>query len=100
MARLGGMEPSYTPIEHPSAAIVRRAVATGFGREPIDVPLLGGSLPDAVFTKILGRPSFLVPYANADERNHAPNENIEINRFYAGIRTATALFAFLAEGRV
>jgi acetylornithine deacetylase/succinyl-diaminopimelate desuccinylase-like protein len=100
VARLGGMEPSYTPIEHPSAAIVRRAVATGFGREPIDVPLLGGSLPDAVFTKILGRPSFLVPYANADERNHAPNENIEINRFYAGIRTATALFAFLAEGRV
>ena len=64
---------------------------------PIDVPLLGGSLPDAVFTKTLGLPSFLVPYANADERNHAPNENIELSRFFAGIRTAAALFACLAE---
>jgi acetylornithine deacetylase/succinyl-diaminopimelate desuccinylase-like protein len=93
--RLGSMEPSYTPLEHPYAAIVRRAVTTGFGTPPIDVPLLGGSLPDAVFTKILGLPSFLVPYANADERNHAPNENIAVDRFFAGIRTAAALFAYL-----
>jgi acetylornithine deacetylase/succinyl-diaminopimelate desuccinylase-like protein len=94
--RLGSMEPSYTPLEHPYAAIVRRAVTTGFGTPPIDVPLLGGSLPDAVFTKILGLPSFLVPYANADERNHAPNENIAVDRFFAGVRTAASLFAYLA----
>ena len=91
------MEPSYTPLEHPYAAVVRRAVETGFGTPPIDVPLLGGSLPDAVFTQILGLPSFLVPYANADERNHAPNENIAMDRFFAGIRTAAALFAYLAR---
>jgi acetylornithine deacetylase/succinyl-diaminopimelate desuccinylase-like protein len=95
--RLGSMEPSYTPLEHPYASLVRRAVATGFGHQPIDVPLLGGSLPDAVFTQTLGLPSFLVPYANADERNHAPNENIEVARFFAGIRTAASLFAYLAE---
>jgi acetylornithine deacetylase/succinyl-diaminopimelate desuccinylase-like protein len=95
--RHGGMEPSYTPLEHPYAAFVRRAVATGFGREPVDVPLLGGSLPDAVFTRTLGLPSFLVPYANADERNHAPNENIDVARFFNGIRTAASLFAYLAN---
>jgi acetylornithine deacetylase/succinyl-diaminopimelate desuccinylase-like protein len=95
--RQGGMEPSYTPVEHPLSGIVRRAVETGFGVSPVDVPLLGGSLPDAVFTQTLGLPSFLVPYANADERNHAPNENISLDRFFAGIRTAAALFAYLAE---
>jgi acetylornithine deacetylase/succinyl-diaminopimelate desuccinylase-like protein len=95
--RLGSMEPSFTPLEHPYASVVRKAVATGFGAPPIDVPLLGGSLPDAVFTRTLGLPSFLVPYANADERNHAPNENIEVARFFAGIRTAASLFAYLAE---
>jgi acetylornithine deacetylase/succinyl-diaminopimelate desuccinylase-like protein len=94
--RLGSMEPSYTPLEHPFAAVVREAVSIGFGVSPIDVPLLGGSLPDAVFTRSLGLPSFLVPYANADERNHAPNENIEVSRFFAGVRTAAALFACLA----
>jgi acetylornithine deacetylase/succinyl-diaminopimelate desuccinylase-like protein len=97
--RLGSMEPSFTPLEHPYAAVVRRAVETGFGVAPVDVPLLGGSLPDAVFTRILGLPSFLVPYANADERNHAPNENIALDRFFAGIRTAAALFAGLAGVR-
>lgn len=95
--RLGSMEPSYTPLEHPFAPLVRKAVEIGFGQSPIDVPLLGGSLPDAVFTKTLGLPSFVVPYANADERNHAPNENIEVSRFHAGIRTAAALFAELAK---
>jgi len=95
--RLGSMEPSFTPLEHPYAECIRRAVATGFGRPPLDVPLLGGSLPDAVFTKILGLPSFLVPYANADERNHAPNENIEVARVFKGIRTAAALLAYLAD---
>ncbi len=94
---LGSMDPSFTPLDHPFAEPVRRAVATGFGTEPLDVPLLGGSLPDAVWTKTLGLPSFLVPYANADEDNHAPNENIEVERFYAGIRTAAALFAELAD---
>jgi acetylornithine deacetylase/succinyl-diaminopimelate desuccinylase-like protein len=94
--RLGSMEPSYTPLEHPFGSVVRQAVTTGFGTPPIDVPLLGGSLPDAVFTQILGLPSFLVPYANADERNHAPNENIQLSRFFAGIRTAATLFADLA----
>jgi acetylornithine deacetylase/succinyl-diaminopimelate desuccinylase-like protein len=95
--RLGSMEPSYTPLEHPLAAVVRKAVERGFGKTPIDVPLLGGSLPDAVFTKSLVLPSFIVPYANADERNHAPNENIEVARFHAGIRTAASLFALLSE---
>ena len=51
-------------------------------------PTLGGTLPDYVFTKILGLPSVGVPYANPDERNHAPNENLVLENFYAGIRTS------------
>ena len=96
VVRQGSMEPSATPLDHPMAAPVRRAVERGFGKPPIDLPALGGSLPDAVWTRTLGLPSFLVPYCNADERNHAPNENMEVARFYAGIRTAAALFAELA----
>lgn len=57
--------------------------------------VLGGSLPDAVWTQDLGKPSFVVPYANRDEANHAPNENLTVERFYAGIRTTAALLAEL-----
>jgi hypothetical protein len=58
---------------------------------------MGGSLPDYVFTKILGVPSIGVPFANADEANHGPNENIELWRYLQAPKIAAALLAELAE---
>jgi acetylornithine deacetylase/succinyl-diaminopimelate desuccinylase-like protein len=49
------------------------------------------------FTKILGVPAFGTPYANPDERNHAPNENLEVERFIKGIKTGAALLVALGE---
>jgi acetylornithine deacetylase/succinyl-diaminopimelate desuccinylase-like protein len=92
----GGMLPSYTPVEHPLAEVVRRSVERGFGTRPIDVPLVGGSLPDAVWTKTLGTPSFLVPYGDPEQANHAPNESYSIERYGQGIRTSAILLAELA----
>jgi acetylornithine deacetylase/succinyl-diaminopimelate desuccinylase-like protein len=48
-----------------------------------------------VFTKILGLHAFTVPYANPDERNHAPNENLEVERFIKGIKTGAAMLTHL-----
>jgi acetylornithine deacetylase/succinyl-diaminopimelate desuccinylase-like protein len=93
----GGMLPSYTPVEHPMAEVVRRAVETGFGRKPIDVPLSGGSLPDAAWTKTLGVPSFLVPYGDPLQANHSPNESYAIERLRQGVATSAALLACLVE---
>lgn len=93
----GGMVPSYTPVEHPMAEVVRTAVERGFGTRPIDVPLVGGSLPDAVWTKTLGTPSFLVPYGDPEQANHAPNESYLAERFHQGIKTSAILLAELAE---
>ncbi len=93
----GGMIPSYTPVEHPMAEVVRAAVEQGFGRRPIDVPLAGGSLPDAVWTKTLGLPSFLVPYGDPEQANHSPNESYSIERLWQGVATSAALLAGLAE---
>ncbi|QOG21812.1 M20/M25/M40 family metallo-hydrolase [Bradyrhizobium sp. SEMIA] len=91
LVRLEGMLPSKTPLDSPFSERVQRAVRTAHGVEPLIYPSLGGSLPDYVFTKILGTHSFIVPYANADEANHAPNENIKIDCFIKGIRTGAAL---------
>ncbi len=92
-----GMDPSKTPLDSPFAEPLRLAVLSGRREEPLMVPALGGSLPDYVFTKILGVPAFVVPYANADEANHAPNENIEIDRFLDGIRTGAAIMNHLGR---
>jgi acetylornithine deacetylase/succinyl-diaminopimelate desuccinylase-like protein len=95
----GGMDPSKTPLDSPYAAPIQAAIRSAQGQEPLLVPALGGSLPDYVWTKILGVPAFVVPYANHDEANHAPNENLEVERFIAGIRTGAALLAQLGAMR-
>lgn len=92
-----GMDPSKTPLDSPFAPILRRAVTLGQGEEPLIMPAMGGSLPEYVWTKILGVPAFVIPYANPDEANHAPNENLELERFYKGIKTGAAIMAQLGE---
>lgn len=87
----GGMLPSRTPLDSPFAAPVIDAIRIARGEEPYLYPSVGGSLPDYVWTKTLGLPAFVTPYANADEANHAPNENLEIDLFHKGIRTGAAL---------
>lgn len=93
VVRQGAMAPSKTPMDGPWAEVVRQALKTARGEAPLVYPCVGGSLPDYVFTGILGVPAFVTPYANADESNHAPNENMEIDLFLAGIRCGAALLA-------
>jgi acetylornithine deacetylase/succinyl-diaminopimelate desuccinylase-like protein len=97
VVRQHGMLPSKTPIDSPYGAAIRRAIFTAQGVEPYEYPAMGGSLPDYVFTKILGVPAFVVPYANADEANHAPNENLTLECFLNGIRTGAALLSELSK---
>ncbi len=90
-----GMDPSKTPLDSPFTEPLRRAILAAQGAEPLLVPAMGGSLPNYAFTKTLGIPAFGVPYANADEANHAPNENMEVARFFMGIKTGAAMLSYL-----
>jgi len=93
----GGMDPSKTPLDSPYAAPLVAGLRQATGEEPLIMPAMGGSLPEYVWTKILGVHSFVVPYANADEANHAPNENLEVKRFIGGIKTGVAILAQLGS---
>lgn len=87
----GSMLPSKTPLDDPWGVLIQEAILEARGETPLVYPCAGGSLPDYVFTKVLGVPAYVMPYANADEANHAPNENMEISLFLKGIRTGAAL---------
>ena len=95
--RQGGMDPSKTPLDSPFTKPIFEAIIEAQGAEPQIVPAMGGSLPNYVFTKTLGLPTFLVPYANADEANHAPNENLEVERFIMGIKTGAAMLVHVGK---
>ncbi|MBE0681897.1 MAG: M20/M25/M40 family metallo-hydrolase [Anaerolineales bacterium] len=95
--RQGGMDPSKTPLDSPFTKPIFEAIVEAQGEEPQIVPAMGGSLPNYVFTKTLGLHTFLVPYANADEANHAPNENLEVERFIMGIKTGAAMLVHVGK---
>lgn len=92
-----GMQPSKTPISSPYTTPLRRAFVAAHGEEPLLIPAGFGSLPNYVFTKILGIPAFVTPYANPDEANHAPNENMTLDCFHSGVRTGAALLHELGQ---
>ena len=91
----GAMDPSKTPLDSPFTEPIRQAILAAQGEPPLLVPAMGGSLPNYVFTKTLGIPAFVIPYANADQANHAPNENLEIERFFKGIKTGAAMMTYV-----
>jgi acetylornithine deacetylase/succinyl-diaminopimelate desuccinylase-like protein len=95
--RLGSFLPSRTRPDLPQVKWITEAVRRAYGVEPVIQPSLGASLPDAVWTRTLGLPSVLVPYANADESNHAPNENLDLEKFYAGIRCSLSVLETLGK---
>ena len=57
------------------------------------VPLLGGSLPLAPIQQVTGAPFAIVPIVNADNSQHAPNENVRIGNLWDGIERYAALLA-------
>jgi acetylornithine deacetylase/succinyl-diaminopimelate desuccinylase-like protein len=95
--RLGSMEPSRTPVAEPYVKVIARAVERATGERPYVSPSSGGSLPDYAFTRDLGLPLVKVPYANVDEANHAPNENMELSKYYGGIKISAHVYEALAR---
>lgn len=95
--RQGGMDPSKTPLDSPYTKIIQEGMTAVSDEEPLLRPAMGGSLPNYVFTKTLGLHTFVVPYANADEDNHAPNENMELWRIHQGIKTSASILLHLGR---
>ncbi len=69
------------PVVRPIVEAARRASA-----DPVLlVPTMGGSLPLYLFTELLARPIVIVPIANHDDNQHAPDENLRIANLWYGI---------------
>jgi len=92
----GGYDPAKTsldsPVSHDIIAAVERAHG---GQRAVLAPTAGGSVPIWAFTDILGLPTFLIPYANANNRQHSPNEHLRLDYLFQGIRTTAQLLTDL-----
>lgn len=70
---------------------LRRGMRKAFGKDPIQIRTMGGSIPISPFVSTLGIPAVSVPTVNPDNNQHSPNENIRLGNYIDGIKTITAI---------
>ncbi len=84
---LHGGEPAITPIDSAGVKAAIAALEKGFGKKPL-YQREGGSIPIVVdFKKRLGLDTVLLGFGLPDENAHAPDEFLDLENFYGGIRT-------------
>ena len=93
----GGYDPAKTSLDLPISREIIAAIERAHGGErAVLMPTLGGSVPIWAFTDILALPTLLVPYANANNRQHSPNEHLRLDHLFQGVRTTAQLLTDLA----
>ncbi len=89
---LHGGEPAITPIDSPEVQAAVAALQKGFGKKPL-YQREGGSIPIVVqFKKLLGLDTVLLGFGLPDENAHAPDEHLNLDNFFGGIRTSVHFY--------
>jgi acetylornithine deacetylase/succinyl-diaminopimelate desuccinylase-like protein len=94
-------DPGYpamrTDMSHPISRRVIALVKEATGRETLVLPSYGGSLPLYLVEEVLGAPLVIVPMVNADNNQHAANENLRVGNLWMGMELYSTLMAGLGR---
>jgi len=84
-----------TDLNGPTGSWLQRALESTFGKKPVLLRTMGGSVPIAPFVTTLDVPAVVLPLVNPDNNQHSPNENILLRNYFRGAET---LYGVLVEG--
>lgn len=79
----------------PAARAVIAAASTAAGQPVAVLPMMGGSVPLAMFDDVFGVPIIGLPIANHDNSQHAANENLRLQNLWDGIGAYAAMIGGL-----
>lgn len=82
--------PSTTKMAASTVNLIASAIKVATGSVLVE-PVMAGTVPNYVWTDILKVPVVTIPYANYDQHNHAPNENLAKKDFIDGIKISYEL---------
>lgn len=99
VTRMHGGKPWSAPREHPTLQAAARALERGFGAETVFIRE-GGSIPlIGVLEELFGVPTVMMGLGLPDENAHAPDENLDVGNFFAGISSSAYFHDELARTR-
>ncbi len=93
MTGAGGYRAVQTSLDHPQAEWLIETTRLAAGDDLVLMPILGGSLPLWLFEEKLGVPLVIVPIANHDDNQHAPDENLRLGNLWYGVELMAAIAA-------
>jgi acetylornithine deacetylase/succinyl-diaminopimelate desuccinylase-like protein len=91
------MGASRTDLDSPWVRFALDSLERTEGTRPALLPNLGGSLPNDVFTDVLGLPTIWIPHSYPACAQHAPDEHLLAPLARQALRLMTALFWDLGE---
>lgn len=78
--------------QHPWCVRILDSLQRSTGSRPVFLPNLGGSLPNAVFSEVLGLPTLWIPHSYAGCNQHAPDEHMLMDLMEEGMGMMAGLF--------
>jgi acetylornithine deacetylase/succinyl-diaminopimelate desuccinylase-like protein len=91
------MAATRTDLDNPWVERVVASLGKTLGQRPAVLPNLGGSIPNDVFTDLLGMPTVWVPHSYAGCSQHAPNEHLLLPIAREGLGMMTGLYWDIGE---
>jgi acetylornithine deacetylase/succinyl-diaminopimelate desuccinylase-like protein len=85
LMRAPGYRAVRIPMESPLATTLLDVCRAASGEDVVALPTFGGSIPLYLFEDLLDAPVAILPIANHDNNQHAPNENIRVANIWYGI---------------
>ncbi len=85
MDRDTGYRAARIPMDAPLAHLLLDAAQQASRAEVVALPTFGGSVPLYQFEELLNAPVAIVPIANHDNNQHAPNENVRVGNVWYGM---------------
>jgi acetylornithine deacetylase/succinyl-diaminopimelate desuccinylase-like protein len=85
LIRAPGYRAVRIPMDSTLATTLLEVCRSASGGAVVALPTFGGSIPLYLFEDILDAPVAILPIANHDNNQHAPNENIRVANLWYGI---------------
>ena len=80
-----------TPLDGELGTWLQKGLVDSFGKAPISLRTMGGSVPISPMIQYLEIPAVILPLVNSDNNQHSPNENLRMGNFLTGVQTLVGL---------
>lgn len=91
--KMGGVSASSTAVRTDLGAPIgnwlRQGIQQAWGETPVQIRMMGGTVPTGAAVQALKVPFVIVPMVNADNNQHSKNENMRLGNYFDGIKSLT-----------